>query len=65
MERMQGMPCAFAFAAEAMVYVVVRELIPESHRAGNVDLATRSLVGASHTHLAAADQATPAAEKIC
>jgi ZIP family zinc transporter len=28
-----------------MVYVVVEELIPESQRAGNVDLATLSLMG--------------------
>jgi ZIP family zinc transporter len=27
-----------------MVYVVVEELIPESHMAGNVDLATISLM---------------------
>jgi ZIP family zinc transporter len=34
------LPYALSFAAGAMVYVVVEELIPESHRAGNVDLAT-------------------------
>jgi len=33
-----------SFAAGAMVYVVVEELIPESHRAGNADLATVSLM---------------------
>lgn len=33
-----------SFAAGAMIYVVVEELIPESHRAGNVDLATMSLI---------------------
>jgi ZIP family zinc transporter len=38
------LPYALAFAAGAMVYVVVEELIPESQRAGNVDLATLSLV---------------------
>lgn len=38
------LPYALAFAAGAMVYVVVEELIPESHRAGNVDLATVSLM---------------------
>ena len=40
-----ALPYALAFAAGAMVYVVVEELIPESHRAGNVDLATLSLMG--------------------
>ena len=38
------LPYALAFAAGAMIYVVVEELIPESHRAGNVDLATVSLL---------------------
>jgi ZIP family zinc transporter len=38
------LPYALSFAAGAMVYVVVEELIPESHRAGNVDLATVSLL---------------------
>lgn len=38
------LPYALAFAAGAMIYVVVEELIPESHRAGNVDLATTSLM---------------------
>jgi ZIP family zinc transporter len=38
------LPYALAFSAGAMVYVVVEELIPESHRAGNVDLATVSLM---------------------
>jgi ZIP family zinc transporter len=35
---------ALSFAAGAMVYVVVEELIPESHREGNVDQATVSLM---------------------
>lgn len=35
---------ALAFAAGAMIYVVVEELIPESHRAGNADLATLCLM---------------------
>jgi ZIP family zinc transporter len=39
------LPYALAFAAGAMIYVVVEELIPESHRAGNVDLATAALMG--------------------
>ena len=31
---------ALAFAAGAMIYVVVEELIPESHLEGNTDIAT-------------------------
>jgi ZIP family zinc transporter len=38
------LPYAYAFAAGAMIYVVVEELIPESHSAGNTDLATISLI---------------------
>jgi ZIP family zinc transporter len=38
------LPYAMSFAAGAMIYVVVEELIPESHRHGNVDLATVSLM---------------------
>jgi ZIP family zinc transporter len=38
------LPYALSFAAGAMIYVVVEELIPESHREGNVDLATVSLM---------------------
>lgn len=38
------LPFALSFAAGAMVYVVVEELIPSSHRHGNVDLATCSLM---------------------
>lgn len=38
------LPYALAFAAGAMVFVVVEELIPESHQAGNVDLATVCLM---------------------
>lgn len=34
------LPYALAFAAGAMIFVVVEELIPAAHRAGNVDLAT-------------------------
>lgn len=34
------LPYALAFAAGAMIYVVVEELIPESQQAGNTDLAT-------------------------
>jgi ZIP family zinc transporter len=39
------LPYALSFAAGAMIYVVVEELIPESHQAGNVDLATVCFVG--------------------
>jgi ZIP family zinc transporter len=38
------LPYALSFAAGAMIYVVVEELIPESHQAGNVDLATLAFV---------------------
>ena len=38
------LPYALAFAAGAMVFVVVEELIPESQRAGNSDLATVSTI---------------------
>ena len=38
------LPYALSFAAGAMVYVVVEKLVPEAHRAGNVDLATVSLM---------------------
>lgn len=42
------LPYALAFAAGAMIYVVVEELIPESQLAGNTDLATLStLIGFS------------------
>ena len=34
------LPYALAFAAGAMIFVVVEELVPESQRNGNVDLAT-------------------------
>ena len=39
------LPWSLAFAAGAMVYVVVEELVPESQRGGNADLATTSLIG--------------------
>ncbi|TWU23640.1 ZIP family metal transporter [Bythopirellula polymerisocia] len=38
------LPYALSFAAGAMIYVVVEELIPEAERAGNVDLATVTLM---------------------
>ena len=38
------LPYALAFAAGAMVFVVVEELIPESQSGGHTDLATISLL---------------------
>ena len=38
------LPYALAFAAAAMIYVVAEELIPESHREGNDDVATLGLL---------------------
>jgi zinc transporter, ZIP family len=38
------LPYALAFAAGAMIFVVVEEVIPESQRAGNVDLATSGVM---------------------
>ena len=38
------LPFALSFAAGAMVYVVVEELIPETQQAGNDDLATLCLM---------------------
>jgi len=38
------LPYALAFAAGAMLFVVVEELIPESHRHGNVNLATAGVI---------------------
>jgi ZIP family zinc transporter len=34
------LPYALAFAAGAMIFVVIEELIPESQRGGNTDCAT-------------------------
>jgi ZIP family zinc transporter len=39
------LPYALSFAAGAMIYVVVEELIPESQRHGNTDLATLGVMG--------------------
>lgn len=39
------LPYALAFAAGAMIYVVVEELIPESQRNGNEDIATLGTIG--------------------
>ena len=38
------LPYALAFAAGAMIFVVAEELIPESQRKGNVDLATMGVI---------------------
>ena len=39
------LPYALAFAAGAMIYVVVEELVPESQQHGNDDLATLGTMG--------------------
>jgi ZIP family zinc transporter len=39
-----GLPYALSFAAGAMIYVVVEEVIPESQSEGNGDLATMGLI---------------------
>ena len=38
------LPYALSFAAGAMIYVVVEEIIPEAARKGNIDLAALCLV---------------------
>ena len=38
------LPYALAFAAGAMIFVVVEEVVPESQRAGNTDLATMGAI---------------------
>jgi len=38
------LPYAMAFAAGAMIFVVVEDLVPESHQEGNVDLATMGVM---------------------
>ncbi len=38
------LPYALAFAAGAMIFVVVEELVPESQRGGNTDLATAGAI---------------------
>ncbi len=40
----QILPYALAFAAGAMIFVVVEEVIPESQRSGNADLATMGTI---------------------
>ncbi|MFT5764002.1 MAG: ZIP family zinc transporter [Saprospiraceae bacterium] len=38
------LPYALSFAAGAMIFVVIEELIPESHQEGNTDLATMAAI---------------------
>ena len=38
------LPYALSFAAGAMIFVVVEDVIPESHRHGSVDLATSGVM---------------------
>ena len=38
------LPYALSFAAGAMIFIVVEEVIPESHRGGNIDIATMGLI---------------------
>jgi ZIP family zinc transporter len=38
------LPYALAFAAGAMIFIVVEEVIPESQRGGHTDLATMGLI---------------------
>jgi ZIP family zinc transporter len=45
-EVVSGMlPYALGFAAGAMIYVVIEELIPSAHQGGRADLATMAAVG--------------------
>ena len=39
------LPYALAFAAGAMIFIVVEEVIPESQSGGNTDIATMGLIG--------------------
>ena len=38
------LPYALSFAAGAMIFIVVEEVIPESQKGGNTDLATMGLI---------------------
>ncbi|MBU1022946.1 ZIP family metal transporter, partial [bacterium] len=44
LQMLEILPYALAFAAGAMIFVVVEELIPESQRKNNTDLATIALM---------------------
>jgi ZIP family zinc transporter len=39
------LPYALAFAAGAMIYVVIEEVVPETQRANNTDVATLGFIG--------------------
>jgi ZIP family zinc transporter len=39
------LPYTMGFAAGAMIYVVVEELVPETVRSGNTDVATLGFIG--------------------
>jgi len=39
------LPYALAFAAGAMIFVVIEEVVPETQRAGNADIATLGFIG--------------------
>jgi ZIP family zinc transporter len=39
------LPYALAFAAGAMIFVVVEEVIPETQQANNTDIATLGFIG--------------------
>ena len=45
MQMLPILPYALSFAAGAMVYIVIEEVIPESQRAGYVDASTLSFIG--------------------
>ena len=44
MQVLPILPYALSFAAGAMIFIVVEEVIPESQRGGNTDLATMGLI---------------------
>ena len=44
MQVLPILPYALAFSAGAMIFIVVEEVIPESQRGGNTDLATMGLI---------------------
>jgi len=44
MQVLPILPYALAFAAGAMIFIVVEEVIPESQSGGNTDLATMGLI---------------------
>ena len=44
MQVLPILPYSLAFAAGAMIFIVVEEVIPESQKGGNTDLATMGLI---------------------